>query len=352
MTEKKKHHEHIVVTPRENSEVEITGAFPEESVAHYRTKALLKLGKNIHVPGFRQGHIPEKIVVEKVGGEQAILHEAAEIALAENYPAIVVEHGLKVIGAPHATITKLASGNPIEWKITTAVMPDVSLPDYRALARNILAEQAEGNVEVTDKEVDNVILQLRENKWRIDHKDADPAQKPKESELPELTLETVKTFGNFESLDDFKTKLKENIALDKKQKVQEKRRGAISEKLITETKVSLPRIFVESELAKMLAQFKHDVAAVGMSFEEYLKKIKKTEEDLRKEWAEDARKRATLQLALSDIAEKENITAPETEITKQTSHILSRHKDAKEDNVRIYVTTLLQNEAVFRLLES
>jgi len=169
--------------------------------------------------------------------------------------------------------------------------------------------------------------------------------------LPELTLDVVKGFGDFASIDDFKVKLKENIHLDKERKAKEKRRGALGEKLIAGTKVVLPRILVEGELEKMLAQFKHDVAALGMPFPDYLKKINKTEDDLRNEWKKDAEKRATLQFALNAIAQKENITASPEDIGRETSHILTHHKDAKEESVRIYVTTLLTNEKVFQFLE-
>ena len=350
MVNSTKWYENIVVTPCDNSEVEITGAFPLLAVAHYHAKALAKLGNNIKVPGFRKGHVPSAIVVQRIG-EQAIVHEAAEIALSENYPSIVAEQRLAVVGQPQIVLTKLAAGNPIEFKITTAVMPEVFLPDYKMLAEDVFKEKTDESIDVSDTDVDNVILQLRENKWRIDHKDADTKKKPDESELPELTLALIKTLGDFVSLDDFRAKIKESIVFDKKRKAQEKRRAAIGEKLIEETKVSLPRIFVESELEKMLAQFRHDVAALGMPFDEYLKKLNKTENDLRNEWKRDAEKRATLQLAFNALAEKENITVAEEEIKKQTEHILTHHKEAKEENVRVYVTTLLKNERVFRFLE-
>ena len=96
---------------------------------------------------------------------------------------------------------------------------------------------------------------------------------------------------------------------------------------------------------------KDDVARMNMKFEDYLTGAKKTEEDLRNEWKEQASKRAKLQLLLNDIAKKEKIVAQEDSVRHEVKRILERFKDAQPDNVRIYVETQFINEAVFTFLE-
>ena len=44
---------------------------------------------------------------------------------------------LDVIGRPEITITKIAKGNPLGFKIKTALAPKLTLPDYRTIAREI-----------------------------------------------------------------------------------------------------------------------------------------------------------------------------------------------------------------------
>jgi len=307
------------------------------------------------VPGFRKGHVPESMLIQRLG-EQVILEGVAGMALKDAYPQIVEDNNLTVVGRPNIAITKLAVGNPIEFKITVAVMPEIVLPDYKNIAKEVIKESGTEEVLITEKEIDDVLLQIRKNKWLIDHKDTKEVEggkkEPEESELPPLTDTLVKTLGDFKDVADFKAKLTENMQKEKEQQEKSKQRAVIGEKIAEGARITLPRILVESELEKMLGQFKHDVAAMGIQFDEYLKKINKTEEDLRKEWKADAEKRAKLQLSLSKIAAEEHITAKEEDIQRDVDRILGQHKDANPENVRIYVATVLTNEKVFRFLET
>lgn len=357
MENKKTLHNNVIITNKENSEIEISGEITVEATELYRQKAIKNLSKDLTIPGFRKGHIPENILVKKIG-EQVVLGEIAEMALGDVYPKIVLENNLRVIGRPKITITKLAPGNPIGFKIQTAVMPLINLPEYKKIAKEILDETKKEKIEITDKEIDDVILQLRKNKWNIDHDKeirgtslSSTKKEPEEKELPELTDTLVKTLGEFTDVNDFKTKLKENMFKEKEMRSKSKRRAQVGDKIIEKTQIILPNILVENEQEKMLTQFKYDVAAMGMPFENYIKKINKTEEDLCKEWKTDAEKRAKLQLILNKIAEEESIKAKEGDIEREVKHLLQHHKDANPENVRIYITTVLTNEKVFEFLE-
>ena len=105
---------------------------------------------------------------------------------------------------------------------------------------------------------------------------------------------------------------------------KDKKRGTLLEKLVAETKVEMPKVVIESELDKMEGQFKGDIAHMGLQPNEYLKHIKKTWDDLRKEWNPDAVKRAKLQIVLQKIALEEKIEADKEEIEKGVSDSAGR----------------------------
>lgn len=342
-------YDNLAISKKENSEIELVFEIPIKAAAIYREKALKKLGKNMDIPGFRKGHVPENVLNDRLG-EQTILKEAAGIALAEVYPTIVRDEGLSVIGQPHATITKLAPGNPIGIKIETALIPEITLPDYKNLAKSVMAKKI--SVEVTNTEVENLVNELRRNKWRIEHKDqAEKGILPKEEELPELDNETIKAFGNFKNIADFKAKAREGLLQEKERKVREGRRLQVGESMIKEANISLPNVLVESELNNMMAQFKHDVTHMKLTYEDYLKRINKTEDDLRAEWKEQAEVRAKLQLVLNEIAKKENIKPDEKRVSHEVEQLRTQFKDADKERVRIYVIARLTNEEVFQFLE-
>ena len=48
---------------------------------------------------------------------------------------------------------------------------------------------------------------------------------------------------------------------------------------------------------------------------------------------------------------EEKIKPEEDQVQKEIEHILSHHKDAPEERVRIFVETMLTNEKVFDFLE-
>jgi len=92
------------------------------------------LNEDIKVDGFRKNMVPENVLAAKVG-EFVIDQETAELALSRAYMNILIDRKIDAIGRPQVTITKLARGNPLEFKIITAVVPEVKLPDYKKIAQ-------------------------------------------------------------------------------------------------------------------------------------------------------------------------------------------------------------------------
>jgi len=327
--------------PRE-SEAELSGDIPFEELASYRAHALEHLAEHTEIPGFRKGHVPEKILVDRLG-ETAVMFEAVEHALQELFPRLLEAHKLHAIGRPDITITKLAPGNPVGFKITVALMPQVKLPDYKKLAKEVM--EKEEVAEVTGEEVQKFIDELGK-RYNQEQK------KPEDAPLPELTDEYVQSMGDFKDVTDFRDKVQKGMRREKEARIREKKRIEVSDKIIEGAAIPLPRILIDSELEKMFGQFREDLSRMQIKFDEYLARIKKTEDDLRKEWEPDAIKRAKLQLALNEIAKVEKIE-PKTEmVNHEVEHLLEHIKDANPDRLRIYVETMLTNEEVFKFLEN
>jgi len=343
--------ENIRIAEKENSEVEITGEIPAEKFERFRSAAVQNLSRHVHIDGFRKGHIPENILVRKIG-EQAILEEMADLALKNTYPKIIAEKNIRAIGRPLVGITKLAKGNPLGFKITTAVMPTVTLTDYKKIAREAL--KAKENVTVEEAEVEETLRELRKLRARAqrDSGDSNAPASDTQEELPPVDDDFAKSLGGgLKNVEDLKNKLRENIRLEKERKLRDKKRLEIIEAIIAEADIPLPRIIIEGELDRMVERMKNDIARAGGTFEEYLKHIKKTEEDLRKEWTPDAEKRGKVQLILNKIAEEEGIAPEKDKVEKEVKHLLAHYKDAREEDVRVFAESIITNEAVFAFLE-
>lgn len=326
-------------------EIEIIAEISVENLGEFKEKALKNLGGQISLPGFRQGHIPEKVIREKVG-EMAILENAVEIAIDSSLIELIIENVPNFLGRPDISITKIALGAPVEIKIVVTTSPEVKLPDYKKIAEKENSKPTE-KVVVEEKEIAETIEQIRKM-FIVPQKEGEPKKEPV---LPEINDEFVKKLGAFKDITDFKDKMKENILKEKERRSQDKRRMAILDGIVDKSEIKMPKILVESELDKMQAQFEDDIKKSGIKTEDYLKHTKKTWADLRKEWTPDAEKRAKLQLILNKIAIEEKIEAPKEEVEKESKHMQEHYKDVPPERIKAYVEMILVNEKVLKFLE-
>ncbi len=335
------------------SEVELEGEIDAEAFEGYYGKALKKIGENLEVDGFRKGKVPESIILSKVP-EMNILNEMAQLAISEAYPKILDENKIDAISRPEITITKLARKNPLGFKIKTAVLPEIKMPDYKAIAKKTISEvtDEDKNTNVTDEELEKTILDIQKSRaLKVEKKEGEEI-KELEPEIPELNDEFVKGLGPFKNVEDFKTKLRENIKLEKENMVKEKTRIKIIEKIIEKSEMEVPEILVEIEVNKIMARMEADIAQMGLKFDDYLKHLKKTVEEIRKDFRKDGEQRAKLSLVLAKIAEMENIKADDEAIANEVAHILEHYKDADPERARAHSESVLVNEKVFQCLEN
>jgi trigger factor len=179
----------------------------------------------------------------------------------------------------------------------------------------------------------------------------------KTKKLPILNDEFAQSIGKFKTLEDLKKNIKEGLLLEKKQKETERWRLEALEKIIAETKIDLPEILVQNEIEKMVEELKAQLEKMQLPFDKYLEQIKKSEEDLKKEFKELAEKRVSSALVLREIASIEKIEASEKEIEKKINEILSQIPETEkkekinQDNLKEFALGIIRNEKVFEILE-
>lgn len=350
----------------EKSEVEIIGTLEVVEFEQYEEKALSRIGERLELPGFRIGKAPISIVKEKVE-EMQLLEEMAEIAIQDNYGKILEENKIDAIGHPQISITKIGKGSPLEFKIKTAILPEIKLGDYKKIAnKENNKEENKIKIAVDEKDVEKVINDLRKmraeqkNNNHEGHENMTEEEHAKihenkieipESDWPAFDDEFAKSFGDFKSADELKEKITENLKKEKLIEQKDKVRLLIIEELIKESGGEIPELLIEGEINKILYRLQADVTNAGLKFEDYLVQISKTIDDLKNEWKQDAEKRAKLQMIIHTISEKENLKPTEEEIEKDVEQIMTMYKDADRARAKLYVEEMLENEKVFHFLE-
>lgn len=347
-----------------DGEAEFTGEIAGEKFDSYRSHAIEHVGGNLEIPGFRKGKAPESII-EKNVPEMAILEEMANHAIMDAYPKMLEEHKVQAIGSPAVQITKIARGNPLGFIIRTAVMPEVTLPDYKKIAAS---EKKDEKIEITDDEFEKALIEIRQMRARgikenIEKENMangianpEPVEKKeggeeKPEELPELTDEYIKTLGAFENVDDFKTKFRENMRLEKENRARETARLNIMEKVLEGATISVPNILIEAELDRMMYRMKMDISGMGLSYDDYMKHLGKSEVEMRTELRTDAEKRVKMELIIAEIAKAEKIEPAKEETEKQVEEIMRGYPGADRERAQAYVEQIQINEQVFKILE-
>jgi len=173
---------------------------------------------------------------------------------------------------------------------------------------------------------------------------------------PELTDEFAKTIGNFDTAQAMRDNIRDGLKAEKEAEEKERMRNFTVGKIADAAEMEVADILITQEVNKMISELAQSVQAHGADFESYLIHIKKTKDDLKKDFAKQAEKRVRISLVLSEIAASEQIKLDEEEVKKRMEETVARLRaedtgKIDSDLLRDYVSGIMRNEKVFELLE-
>ncbi len=114
-----------------------------------------ELKKQVRVPGFRPGKVPDRVLDQRVG-RPAVLEQVIQHAIPEVYSEVVRENSVRVLGQPDIEVTRLDDNDTLAFTAEVDVAPKIELPPLEDLAVTV------DDVEVTDEEIDQQIDVMRE----------------------------------------------------------------------------------------------------------------------------------------------------------------------------------------------
>lgn len=168
--------------------------------------------------------------------------------------------------------------------------------------------------------------------------------------IPELNEDFIKSLGRFDSEKELKKNITEGIKAEKEQKETERWRGEILEKISAGSNIEVPEKMIEQQLDALIANFDQNLHTQGMELSLYLAHLKKSQDDLRKEWRGQAEKQIRQSLILREVGRKEKIKVSEQEIEKTAASLLMRYVEQGQDQSKVEAEVLKQRaeEAIFR----
>jgi trigger factor len=153
-----------------DSRIKLTVEADQELLEDVKRETLLRLKRDVKIPGFRTGKVPLELV-EKNINSQTLQSEFIDAALNRMYSAALGEQNVRPVAQPQVSIKKFVPFTTLEFEAEVDIIGQITLPNYKKIT------VARKTVEVTDKDVNEVIQNLR---TRMAAKQ--PAQRPAQND--------------------------------------------------------------------------------------------------------------------------------------------------------------------------
>ncbi len=153
----------------------------------------------------------------------------------------------------------------------------------------------------------------------------------KEKVLPPLDDEFAKDLGEYESLDDLKARLREELEKEKAARLDRELKDQLVDQLLQSHAFDIPESMVEDQIRALLSDTRMRLAAQGVT----LGQLNIPEEKLREDYQEVAKRQVRTLLILEKIADQEGIAVTDEEVEERLRSISERTRQ-KLDVVKRY----------------
>ena len=232
----------------------------------YLDAARKEIAKQVNVPGFRKGHVPGKIIDQRIGFA-AVAGEAVNDAVPELYSKALDEKKIRPMAQPEFDVQDVpqAANDDTKLKFTATVerRPDIELPEIDGL------EIAIAKPEVKDEDVDKRLEALRQRFGTLVGVDR-PATKgdfanidltaeidgetvdSQEGVSYELGSNTMLDGSEFDTLDELKADIRKAAAQDAEGRQATEARDAFIAKLQEGLEIPVPKGVKANMVAEQL----------------------------------------------------------------------------------------------------
>ena len=181
----------------------------------------------------------------------------------------------------------------------------------------------------------------------------------KVKEVPAIDDEFAKDVSEFDTLKDLKADLKKKITDERKTAAQHAFEDALMQKVAEGIECEIPDDMVTMQSQRMVENFKQQLAAQGIPFDQYAKMTGMTEEALVKESVEPATRQVRMDLAVAAIIKEEGLEASDEEVEAEMKNIAEKYgmdlesikkylpaEEVKEQAIREKVIKVVADSAV------
>ena len=139
----------------------------------------------------------------------------------------------------------------------------------------------------------------------------------KEEEMPELDDEFAKDTSEYDTLDELKVSLREDVEKRKTAQAESQMKDKMLQSLFDANDITVPDVMVDDEVDSMVRESEQQLAMQGIQLEQYLQMVGQDIAGFRKDIREEAHRRVKSRMLVSAVVEAEDIQATEEEMNEQ-----------------------------------
>ena len=379
----------VQVENLEKNMAKLTIEVPAEELEKALEKAYQKQKKNISVPGFRKGKVP-RAMVEKMYGPAVFYEDAVNSLVPEEYSKAAEESKLDIVSRPEINVEQIETvavkpevtlgeykGLEVAKADTTVTDEEVEAElkkEQEKNARTINVEDrpaADGDTVTLDFEgsVDGVPFDggagkdypltlgshsfipgfeeqlvgaaLEEEKevnvtFPEDYQAEELAGKAavfkctihkiEAKELPALDDDFAKDVSEFDTLDEYKKEIKDNLTKKKEEQAKTEKENAVVDKAVENATMEIPEAMIDTQVENMVDDFARRIQSQGLSMEQYMQFTGATVDSLKEQMKPQAVKRIESRLVLEKVAEAENIQISDEKLDEELAKMAEMYK--------------------------
>ena len=181
----------------------------------------------------------------------------------------------------------------------------------------------------------------------------------KVKEVPAIDDEFAKDVSEFDTLKELKADIKKKMTAERTEAAQRAFEDVLMAKVAEGVEAEIPHEMVELQAERMMEQFKQQLAAQGIPFDQYLKMTGTTEADFRKQADGPAAEQVKMDLAVEAIIKAEGLEATDEDVENELKNVAEKYgmdletvkkylrpEDVKEQVIREKAVKIVADSAV------
>lgn len=358
------------VTPGEKGKVEVKVDIASADFNNAYDQALLELGKEVKVDGFRPGNVPAEILENKLGGSK-ILNEAANSLVSKHLAEIFAKENIVPMINPKVAINSLGRGEAFSFTAEVSARPKVKLGDWNKIKVNKISAKEVTEADITDS-IKNIFEAWKKQKKSKDeglttnadekesggeetsgkfiygaHGEKIPLKDDKPKEEPKINDEFAKKIGARDLL-HLKELVKKDLESIVADQVESKFEEGIFDEILKLADFAVPDILVDDEVNRIMVRINQNLEQQGKKMEDFVAEENTTVDAMRAKLREQAEKNVKITLIMDEIGREAEIKVTKEEIEEAAKGVDTTNitPDQRVDLERYLTVSILQTKTL------